>query len=319
MNSITLQAKLQGWVNSVINPPSVAEEDMIPVVISEEDIAVPNRDTPFIVIGYTPAALTPIGNGGSRLDVQEKSTNGVFESGDTVDTDTGISNIRNFHSVSDGSLTIAVDGDSPATQVTGLDFTDALSMSEVARILQTEINIALGENRVEVGFVYGVSVESPSYFKFSSVLTGSDSAVIVTTGLTGTDIFGALYLNGGTSTPGEDDTGTEQIFLTDYEADIEIRQCYGEGELLQQLVNSKWLPSTISYFDKNKFSLNEMGPIQGIPFKDGKRTIKESIITCKFSFYGVAKEDVFTIETVGISGVAENQDSSKSHEISIGG
>lgn len=308
MDSSGLYNRIYGWIDSVINPPSISEENRVPIGISDEDLAALKKDSPFIVIGYIPATLTPRGKGGTRLPVQEKSTNGVFETGDTID------NLSNFHIVIDGVFTIAIDGEA-AVEISSLDFTEALSMSEIAQILQAEIGAVVGLNKVVVNFFRG----EKNYFLFSSVLAGSVSSVVITAGGAGTDITATDYLNGGEATQGIDDTDTEQIYLTDYEGDVEIRQAYGEGELLEKLVNSKWLPSTVSYFKKNNFSLNEIGPIQGVPFREGHKTIRESMMTCKFSFFGVSKEDVSTIENVGINGTMENQDSSTSHEISIGG
>jgi len=309
MDGVSLYNRIYGWIDSVLNPPTISESERVGIGISDEDLAAIKKDVPFIVIGYTPTALTPIGNGGSRLPVQEKSTNGVFESGDTI------GNLSNFHTIVDGEFAIAVDGEAPIT-VSGLDFTEALSMSAIASIFQAEIIAAVGRDKVVVDFFRG----EKNYFLFTSLLTGSSSSVVLTaSGGAGTDLLGADYLNGSNDTAGVDDTATEQTYLTDYEGDVEIRQVYGEGELLQKLVDSKWLQTTISYFHKNKFSWNETGPIQGLPFRDGHKTIKESMVTIKFSFYGVSTEDVYTIENIGINGIIENVDGSTSHEISIGG
>ncbi len=263
---------------------------------------------PFIAIGYVPAILTPKGNGGNRLPIQEKSLNGVYETGDTD------SNLANFHIVADGAFTIAVDGET-AVEITGIDFTEALSMSSIASILQAEIIASIGNNRVIVDFFRG----SKNYFLFSSFLVGTGSSVVISAPSAGTDLLAADYFNGGVSTVGVEDTNTEQIYLTDYEGDVEIRQVYGEGELLEKLVSSTWLPSVIAYFKKNNFSLNEIGAIQGLPFREGHKTIKESMMTCKFSFMGVAREDVQYVTNIGIGGTMENIDSSETHEISIGG
>lgn len=308
MDSTGLYNRIYGWIESVLNPPSVSPANRVSIGISDEDFAALKKDVPYIAIGYTPAILTPIGNGGTRLPIQEKNTNGVFETGDTE------GNLANFYIITDGSFDIEVDGEAAVT-ISNLDFTEALSMSKVASILQAEIIAAVGADRVTVDFFRG----DKNYFLFTSLLEGSVSSVVISSSGSGTDITGSSYLNGGVSTPGVDDTDTEQIYLTDYEGDVEIRQVYGEGELLQKLVNTTWLPSVIAYFKKNNFSLNEMGPIQGLPFREGHKTIKESMMTCKFSFFGVAREDVYTIENVGINGTMVNEDSSRSHEISIGG
>lgn len=308
MDSTGLYNRIYGWIESVLNPPSVSPANRISIGISDEDFAALEKDVPYIAIGYTPAILTPIGNGGTRLPVQEKNTNGVFETGDTE------GNLANFYIVTDGSFDIEVDGET-AVVISNLDFTEALSMSKVASILQAEIIAAVGADRVIVDFFRG----DKNYFLFTSLLEGSVSSVVISSSGVGTDITGSSYLNEGVSTPGINNTDTEQIYLTDYEGDVEIRQVYGEGELLQKLVNTTWIPSTIAYFKKNNFSLNEMGPIQGLPFRDGHKTIKESMMTCKFSFFGVAREDVAIIENVGINGTMVNEDSSRSHEISIGG
>lgn len=309
MDSIGLYDRIYGWVDSVINPPSTLEQDRVAIGISDEDFAALEKDKPFIVIGYTPSALTPIGNGGNRFPIQEKNTNGTWETEDTE------GNLEYFHTVTDGEFDISVDGD-PAVSLTGLIFDEALSMSKVAKIIQAEINAVVGTGRVVVEYFRGIK----NYFLFTSSLTGTSSSVVLSsTGGVGTDILDVSYLGDGVSTPGVINTDTEQIYLTDYEADVEIRQAYGEGELLQKLVNSKWLNSTIEYFSANQFSLNDFGPIQGIPFRDGQKTVKESMMSCKFSFFGVSREDIYTIDTIGINGTLENVDASETHEISIGG
>jgi len=309
MNVSNLYFKIHGWVDSVLNPPSTLEADIIPIIISDGDFIAPSEDSPFIVIGYTPVFLTPIGNGGTRFPVQEKNTPGYFDSNDAF------GNLKNFYLVTDGELEISVDGEA-VVNIPNMDFTEALSMTSVANILETEINNVLTSKRITVDFIRS---DTKNYFSFVSVLKGSTSAVLITASVTGTDLLGVKYLNGGASVSGSDDTGTEQIFLTDYEADVEIRQCFGSGELLQKIIDSKWLNTTTLYFDKNKFSLNDIGPIQGIPFRDGHRTFKESMMSCKFSFFGLSKEDIYTIENIKIIGTLGNEDSSKSHIISIGG
>lgn len=310
MNTTGLYNRIYGWIESIINPPSVSEENRIPIGISDADFSALAKDLPFIVIGYTPAILTPIGNGGTRLPIEEKNTNGVFDTGDTLN------NLQNFHTVDDGELDIAINSDLAIT-IPGLDFTEALSMTAVAQIFQAEIGAVIGRDKLEVDFYRGAE---KNYFQFKSTILGSTSSVVITSsGGVGTDITGSDYLNGGVSIPGVDNTDTEQVFLTDYEGDVEIRQVYGEGEYLQDLVNSSWFPSTVDYFEKNKFSINEMGPIQGIPFRDGSKTIKESMMTIKFSFFGVAKEDITYIENISIAGTITEENSGRSHEINIGG
>lgn len=310
MDTIGLYSRIYGWVESVLNPPSVSESDKIPIGISGEDFAALTESSPFIVIGYTPTALISIGNGGTRLPVQEKSSEGYWE---TVHSR---NELVDFHNVIDGEFSISVDGDA-VVDITGIAFDEALSFSKVAQMLQAEITAVVGVGRVIVEFhPNGIA----SYFVFTSLFKGSGSSIVLSvTGGAGTDILDIIYLNNGVSVVGIDDTDTEQIYLTDYEADVEIRQVYGEGEYLQQLVNSKWLNSTAEYFRANKFSLNDIGPIQGIPYTDGHKTVKESMMACKFSFFGVSKEDIYTIETIAVNGVLMNEDSSRSHIISIGG
>lgn len=308
MNTNGLYNRIYGWIESIINPPSVSEADIVGIGITDEDLSALERDKPFIVIGYTPATLRRIGSGGNRLPIQEKNTAGFFETGDTVN------NLRNFHTIIDGSFMIEIDGEA-GINITGLDFTEALSMSAIAEIMQAAIKATAGVDRVTVCFERG----DKNYFRFNSTKIGTGSSVVISASGLGTDITLEDYLNGGESTEGTVNTDTEQIYLTDYEGDVEIRQVYGEGTLLQDLVDSLWLNTTINYFKKNNFSINEVGPIQSLPFRDGHRTIKESMITIKFSFFGVSREDVGYIENVGISGTVVEENSGRSHEISIGG
>ena len=311
MNISEVNNIIYGWIDSVLNIPGASTK--IPIIISDDDNAIPEYDSPFMVIGYTPTSQDRQGNGSTVLPPSQKTTNGYFSTGDTY------GNIANFHGVSDGAFSISVDGEA-AVEITGLDFTEALSMTTIAQIFQAEINKKLGSQRITVEFYRG----DLNYFCFvsntlPSVSEGITSSVNITAPSSGTDLIGELYLNGGTSTAGVENTNYERKALTEYYATIEIRQVFGNGEYLEKLINTLWNESVILYFTKNKLSIIDLGPIQGVPFKEGNRTITESIMNGIFYFYGVSTEDVGIIENVGINGVLENIDSSESHEISIGG
>ncbi len=118
------------------------------------------------------------------------------------------SNLSGFQAVSDGYLTAQVDGD--ALQViTGLDFTLASDMDDVATVLSNQITGATVSN-------------SSGVLTFTSATTGSSSAVVLfdNTG-TGTNLFGASYLDAtnGTASTGEDDVAGAVDFGFDTSVD----------------------------------------------------------------------------------------------------
>ncbi len=119
------------------------------------------------------------------------ATQGDFTTGDIS------ANVEDILLVSDGDLNVNVDGDS--IDLTGLDFTNASDLDDVATILN--------------GLLVDVIVTAPttSTLKFTSKKLGDDSDITIgaVAGGTGTDLAGAGYFDsaGGTATSGADSTG----------------------------------------------------------------------------------------------------------------
>lgn len=119
------------------------------------------------------------------------ATSGDFETADIS------GNLADILLVSDGDLEVTVDG--TAIDLTGLDFTNAADMDDVATVL----NNALAN----------VIVTSPTgdELKFLSKKVGQDADVSIAavSGGSGTDLAGAGYFNaaGGTATSGADASG----------------------------------------------------------------------------------------------------------------
>lgn len=96
-------------------------------------------------------------------------------------------NIENFKTVKDGVLNLSVDG--TAKQVTALDFSNAATLEEIAEVIQAKYTNVT------------VSVSDNGELVFTSNKTGDTSAVTIAamTGSTGTDLYGADYLDGATA------------------------------------------------------------------------------------------------------------------------
>lgn len=97
-----------------------------------------------------------------------------------------------FQAVTDGSLTISIDGDEQ--DIAGLDFSGATDLDDIASTLQTALQaVATG------GFTAATVVQSSGRLLITSGTTGDSSAVSVLSAVspaTGTDISGAGFLNG---------------------------------------------------------------------------------------------------------------------------
>lgn len=129
------------------------------------------------------------------------STQGYFTSGSAS------SNLTNFQGVDDGEIKVSKDGSSVIT-VSNIDLTDATSLADVAAILQDKIRLASAILR-NVTVAY-----SAPHFIFTSETYGSSSALAVTAGTSGTNLLGASYLNGGSSTAGT--TGNLAALINGY-------------------------------------------------------------------------------------------------------
>jgi hypothetical protein len=133
------------------------------------------------------------------------STQGLFTSGDAS------LNLATFQAVTDGEFKISKDGSTPL-DVTAIDFTSAVTLDDVATILQDTIRLASDLYRnITVTF-------NATNFIFTSETYGSDSEFEITT-LTGagTDLTGSTFLDGGAVTIGT--TGTLADVISGFLAD----------------------------------------------------------------------------------------------------
>lgn len=126
------------------------------------------------------------------------STRGYFTSGSAS------SNLSAFQAVDDGSIKISKDGSS-AIEITNMDFTDATSLADVAAIMQEKFRLN------ELFRNLTVSYSAPNFI-ITNDSYGDDSTIAITAGVTGTNLLGSSYLNGGTSTGGT--TGTLAALIT---------------------------------------------------------------------------------------------------------
>lgn len=128
------------------------------------------------------------------------STQGYFTSGSAS------SNLSHFQGVDDGSIKISKDGSS-AIEINNMDFTDAASLADVAAIMQTKIRLNELFRNLTVAY-------SAPNFIITNDSYGDDSTIAITAGVTGTNLLGANFLNGGSSTDGT--TGTLAALITTF-------------------------------------------------------------------------------------------------------
>ena len=125
------------------------------------------------------------GNGYLRIIKLQSSVSAT--SGSTITTDIS-ANLAGLITVTDGDLRVTIDGTD--YDLTGLDFTNASSLAEIATILQRSLPDV-------------ILLATSTTIKFTSKAVGSSSAVVIAqnpTG-TGTDLSGASYFNTAASTP----------------------------------------------------------------------------------------------------------------------
>ena len=139
-----------------------------------------------MIYSQTPNILTNngyiIGANYQTVDYNNPATAG------TLTTENLSANIKNFISVTNGVINLTVDGS--AKQVTGLDFSEAATLEEIAEVIQakyTDITI---------------TATADNTLLFVSKTTGAASNVTIAamTGSSGTDLYGASYLNGAAAT-----------------------------------------------------------------------------------------------------------------------
>lgn len=143
--------------------------------------------------GGTPVALTGLNFSACKTTeaIAGVFNNAIAQTATAGTAVTGTITVSNLTSTSDGSFSIAVDGEN-ATEITDLDFTGATDLEDVAYI----INEALT----------GVScVASEDALVFTSNTIGADSSVVLSAGVGGTSIydeFGVVTETAGTDAVG---------------------------------------------------------------------------------------------------------------------
>lgn len=130
------------------------------------------------------------GNGALVVIPMKNATNAVAASFSTV----ALADVDAFKSVNNGSLTISVNG--TANSLTGLNFTKVSTVADVATVIQNAISSVF------------VTVDNGSIV-FTSKKLGSSSAVVLSSGESGTDISDEGYLNvaSGTTVDGANGSG----------------------------------------------------------------------------------------------------------------
>ena len=146
----------------------------------------------------------------------------------TLTTENLSANIKNFISVTNGVINLTVDGS--AKQVTGLDFSEAATLEEIAEVIQakyTDITI---------------TATADNTLLFVSKTTGAASNVTIAamTGSSGTDLYGASYLNGAaTAVSGEAaESGTRPETLSEAVTRL-AGQIYFEGILTTRTLSDE--------------------------------------------------------------------------------
>lgn len=141
------------------------------------------------IFAQTPNILS--GNG--RLVVIPMESAVSATAGDVVTTDIS-GNLANFQAVTDGSVSITLNG--VARVLTGLNFSRALSLSDIAEVMQRKLPDAKF-----TATSTAITIESKK--------VGASSAVAIASDATGTDISGAGFLEtaSATESTGSDATG----------------------------------------------------------------------------------------------------------------
>lgn len=104
--------------------------------------------------------------------------------------------VADFKEVTDGSLTLTVDG-GESVEYTGLDFSACSNVAGIVDVLRNSIKSCI------------IEVSGDGIAFVSKKVGATDSSVVLTSGTTGTDISTATYLNvaGGDTTDGADSSG----------------------------------------------------------------------------------------------------------------
>lgn len=151
--------------------------------------------------------------------------NGVDATSGGLTTADISTNLINFKSVKNGEVNFTIDG--TATKFEGLDFSSVQSLADIAEIFQNQnpdMDISVDESGTKL--------------VFASRMLGTDSTITIAeiSGGSGTDLYGADYLNGATA---QSTTGTNASGQTLAEAVIAAEeQAYFGGILTTQFADN---------------------------------------------------------------------------------
>jgi len=131
-----------------------------------------------------------------------------------------IGDLSDFTPISDGSFEISIDGD--AQDITGLDFTTATSLDDVAAVVQAALQ-AVGTG----GYTAATAVISGSQLVITTGTVGDGSTITtLLTIVTGTDVSGVGFLNGQNGTVVDGYTPT--TFTNELDLIKEASTCSGK-------------------------------------------------------------------------------------------
>ena len=169
--------------------------------------------------------------------------------------------VSNFTSVSDGSFGITLDLGSEV-QVSGLDFTGASTLADIAEIIDAELE--------------GASCTSNgTQLVFTSATLGEGSSVILSAGSTGTDLLGASYFGSLSNT-----VGREALAVTAEYTDGHLRftsNVTGSTSEVTIAQNTTGTDLTgVSYLD-----LDTIVFVSGISAYSGRERLVDTLIRCK--------------------------------------
>lgn len=137
-------------------------------------------------------------------------------------------NLANFKTVTNGALTISVNGKQKT--VKNLNFTGCATAKEIAEVINNA--------NLDVEVIGTDAVDSAT-ITFASKLVGETSSVVVTAGVGGTDISGSTYLSAeaGVITQGTNSSATET--LAEAIARIDAKLSFGGILTTQDLENAE--------------------------------------------------------------------------------
>ena len=178
---------------------------------------------------------------------------------------TGEVTVSNFTSVSDGSFGITLDLGSE-TQVSGLDFTGATTLEDIATVINTALEGATCE-------------ATTNGLLFTSNTEGEGSSVILSAGATGTDLLGTSYFGSLTNTNGKNALGVTAAFV-DGHLRFTSNMLGSESSVAISAGDSGTDLSTLPYLD-----LDSVISVQGMSAYSGRERLVDTLIRMKPQVY----------------------------------